>query len=129
VYSLFDTASNYGVAFTGVMDLDGDTLPVRVDTNANDEEPAIEDGSNARPASMALVLTVTVSGLKPGTAYVLYRYNSFESVPDSQFNAHQRNAAQRWSISIASGTTYTLPPQNIQSDEMAIYRAVSAAAP
>ena len=64
IYSVTNDASNYGIAVTGVMDTDHDTLPVRVATNVNDEVPAIVDGSNTRPAPMPLTLTITVSGLK-----------------------------------------------------------------
>ena len=36
---------------------------------------------------MPLTLTVVVSGLTPGVNYRLYRYNSVNAIPDSDFNA------------------------------------------
>ena len=39
VYSLSNDGTNYGIAITGVIDLNGDTLPVRIDTNLNYERP------------------------------------------------------------------------------------------
>ncbi|MBS0605284.1 MAG: hypothetical protein JSS60_09670 [Verrucomicrobia bacterium] len=128
IYSIANDASNYGIAITGVMDVNGDTLPVRLDTSVNDETPEITDGSNTRPAPKPLTLTITVSGLQPGIKYNLYRYSDFASVPDSQFNAHASQASQRWSVQTSSGTSFVLAEQ-ILSDEVAVYRCVRATAP
>jgi hypothetical protein len=128
VYSLSNDASNYGIAITGVMDLNGDTLPVRVDTNFNYEIPEIIDGSNTRPSPMPLQLTITVSDLQPEVLYHLYRYNTLDAVPDSEFNANVDAAYEHCDIQISSGSTYTMT-EEIQSDEIAVYRAVSATAP
>jgi hypothetical protein len=128
IYSVTNDASNYGIAVTGVMDTDHDTMPVRVATNVNDEVPAIVDGSNTRPAPMSLTLTITVSGLEPGVTYNLYRYNNFTSVPDHQFNANANEAYETWSINIVSGSKYSMT-ESISSDEIAAYRVVPASAP
>jgi hypothetical protein len=128
VYSLPDYGRNYGIVITGVMDRNGDTLPVRVTTNKNDERPAMERRSNARPEPMPLTLTITVSGLTPNAAYRLYRYDNLEKIPDSQFNAHAARAAESWNIRISDGSTFTLT-QEILSDEIAAYRCVRATAP
>lgn len=128
VYALPNGARNYGIAITGVMDTDGDTLPVRVATDKNYEAPAMKDGSNARPTPMPLTLKITVSKLIPDTLYRLYRYSDLASVPDSHFNAHASAASSAWSIQIPSGSTYIFT-QQIRSDDIAIYRAVKAAAP
>lgn len=109
------------------MDINGDTLPVRVDTNVNYEKPEIQDGTSTRPAPMPLVLTITISHLQPGVEYNLYRYNAFASVPNEQFNAHASSASQSWKIEIAAGDRYVMT-QEISSDEIAIYRAVKASA-
>jgi hypothetical protein len=128
IYSLSNDASNYGVAITGVMDLNGDTLPVRLDTSINYETPEIQQGSSIRPHPMPVQLTITVSGLEPGLVYNLYRYDTLASVPNSDFNAHASDAYQSWQIKISSGTSYVMT-QEIQSDETAVYRAVRATAP
>ena len=86
------------------------------------------EGSDTRPAAEPVTLTVTVSDLKPGTTYNLYRYTSMAAVPDSNINADAAKAAQKWSITIPSGSTYTMT-QNIMSDETAVYRAVPDGAP
>lgn len=128
IYSLANDGTNYGLVVTGVTDLNGDTLPVRVETNVNNEMPAIVDGSNTRPTPMPIVLTITVSDLQPGVPYHLYKYSSFTNVPNSHFNASAGNAQKSWNIQISSGTTF-VTQETINSDEVAVYRAVRASAP
>lgn len=127
IYSLSDGGRNYGIAIVGVMDRNDDTVPVRVETNVNYEKPAIKNGSNVRPTAMPLILTITVSGLKAQVAYNLYKYDSLEAVPNEQFNAHAGAACKCWRIRISSGSTYVIQ-EKIQSDEVAVYRAVKASA-
>ena len=127
VYSLPLNTTNYGVAFTGVKDAYRETLPVRITTSTNAELPSIADGSNTRPAAQAVTLTVTVSGLVPGKAYKLYRYNSMAAVPDGSFNANAAKASSVWAITITSGSTYVLT-QSIMSNQSVAYRAVPATA-
>lgn len=128
VYSLARGGSNYGVAITGIIDHDGKTLPVRLSTDLNYEKPVMQEGSNNRPAPMDLTLTITVSGLEPGTSYNLYRYNSFKSVPNSAFNGNASKADKKWKLNIKSGSTYSMK-EKISSDQTAIYRAVPDTSP
>lgn len=128
VYTLSNSGSNYGIAITGVMDLNHDTLPVRLDTDVDDESPEIRDGSNTRPAPMPLTLTITISNLIPNVLYYLYRYNNLEKVPNSQFNAQANKAIESWPVQISSGSTF-VTTQEINSNEIAVYRAVRASAP
>lgn len=128
IYSLSDQTPNYGIAIVGVLDLNGDTLPVHIETSVNYEKPEIKNGSNERPAPEPLVLTITIDQLVPNTLYYLYRYDNVQNVPDSNFNAHAAAAIERFNILISSGTSYTFT-QVINSNEMAIYRAVKATAP
>ena len=125
VYSL-SNAKNYGIAITGVADLNQETVPVRLTTSTVGESPAMAEGSNARPAPTPLTLTITVSGLTAGKTYNLYRYSSMPAVPDSNFNTNSAKAAQQWTI-VATGSTYTTT-QTIVSDETAAYRAVPVTA-
>ena len=128
VYSLGNDAYNYGIAITGVMDPNGDTLPVRIDTNLNYEQPQIAKNSSTRPKPMPLLLTVTVSGLDTYTPYNLYRYNSIDKIPTDRFNTQARNASQSWQIQVETGTTYTMQVP-IMSDETAAFRCVRTTAP
>ena len=127
VYSL-KSGGDYGIAITGIIDLNRETVPVRLTTSTNAETPVMLNGSNTRPAAKPVTLTVTVSNLKPGTTYTLYRYNSMANVPDSNINANAGKAAQKWTITIPSGSTYTMT-QTINSNETAVYRAVPVGAP
>ncbi|HEY8899603.1 MAG TPA: hypothetical protein VIM61_04270 [Chthoniobacterales bacterium] len=127
IYRLPDYGRNFGIAILGVKDRDGDTLPVRVATNRNDEVPAMARHSTDRPKPMPLTLTVTVSGLVPGVAYRLYRYDDLASIPEHDFNAAAGKAAQVWDLKITAGSAFTLR-QDILSDEVAAYRCVPASA-
>jgi hypothetical protein len=124
VYSLPNTASNYGMMITGLSDSKQETLPVRVDTNVNYEKPEMKEGSNDRPASMAVTLTVTVSKMTPNTNYMLYRYNSLAAVPESGFKEKASNAVESWKISSDTGS-YSMS-KTIQSNEIAVFRCVKA---
>lgn len=128
IYSLNGKGNNSGIAILGVKDLNGDTLPVRLDTNFNYEDPAIASYSDTRPEPMSLTLTITVSNLEPGVRYILYRYNDLDAIPDSTFNANASHAYQSWPFEIASGTTYT-QTEAIQSNEIAAFRCVKSSAP
>ncbi len=126
VYSL-SNGQDYGIAITGVLDQSHETVPVRLTTSVNSESPVMTQGATARPAAKPVTLTITVSSLKPGTTYTLYRYNSMSSVPDANFNANAAKALQKWTIT-ATASTYTMT-QTIQSNEIAVYRAVPVGSP
>jgi hypothetical protein len=128
VYSIDNSGHNYGMAFTGVMDADHETVPVRVATSVNDEQPHIRYRSANRPPARPLTLTVTVSGLTPGHVYKVYRYSNFNATPNDHFNAHASAATKTWAVEIAAGSTYTITDPIMSNDE-AIYRAVPATAP
>jgi len=127
VYTLANTVNNYGMVVTGVKDANSETIPVRVDTNYNYEDPQIGVNSDTRPDSMALKLSVTVtnSATDGSTKFVLYRYNSLSAVPDSNFNAHASDAKSSVSLTLAAGEVYTFT-ENIQSSEVVVYRCVKA---
>ncbi len=127
LYSLPSSVRHFAIALTGVTDPAHETLPVRVSTNVNYETPHIQNGSNVRPASMPLTLTVTVSGLHPGTAYTVYRYDSVAAVPTTAFNSDAAAAAQSWHFTAGAGT-YSLS-QVVRSDDQVLYRAVPSAGP
>ena len=128
VYSLSNDGTNYGIALTGVADLNGETLPINVETNLNNESPEIAKGSNTPPSPMPLILKITISGLEPDVEYNLYRYNVLANVPDENFNAQAGKAYKSWRFQTQSGNAYSITEQ-INSDEIAVYRAVKAAGP
>ncbi|WP_179257826.1 hypothetical protein [Burkholderia sp. AU6039] len=116
------------MAITGIIDGDGQTLPIRLSTNANYEKPVIREGSNARPPAQELMLTIIILGLVPGLSYNQYRYDSFQSVPNAAFNAAADNADKKWEIKIESGSTFSMKEQ-IKSNQIVVYRAVPKTAP
>eukprot|EP01040_Poterioochromonas_malhamensis_P005653 gene5653-6075_t len=124
IYSLPNTASNYGLYITGIADKNSETLPIRIDTNLNYEKPEIVDGSNTRPNSMGLTLTATVSGLTINSNYNCYRYTSLESIPESNFNSNASKASQIYSFK-ATATNYSWNI-DIQSNEIVALRCVKA---
>ncbi|RUY27369.1 hypothetical protein EN978_25175 [Mesorhizobium sp. M7A.F.Ca.US.001.04.1.1] len=128
VYSLASGGSNYGIAITGIIDHDGEALPVRLSTDLNYENPVMKEGANTRPLPHDVELTVTVSGLRPGIPYNLYRYDSFQSVPNSAFNAAEKQAQRKWKINIKSGSAFSMK-EVISSSQTVIYRAVPETAP
>ena len=118
---------NAGVAITGVSDLNGETVPVRLATDLNYENPAIINGSTTPPAATPVTLTATVYGLTTGVKYNVYQYNSLTSIPNSAFNANASVAYQIFTFT-ASGSTYVLPQISIMSNQVAAFRAVPASA-
>lgn len=128
IYTLPDDGADYGIAILGVADVNGDTLPVRVDTNRNFEQPSILDGSSRRPAPMPLTLRVTVSGLDPGGDYLVYRYDRLTSIPKERFNARASKAVEIIPVRITSGSSITFTRSILSSDQVA-FRCVRATAP
>ena len=127
-YSLPAGVRDYGMAILGVSDPRRETLPIRVESSVNYEKPKMRNHSSVRPKAMPLVLTVTVSGLKTGIAYVLYRYDSFSAVPDERFNANAAHASKHWEIRLRSGSSFVVR-ERIMSDRVVVYRAVPSSGP
>jgi hypothetical protein len=128
IYSLIDDRRNFGVAILGVLDRDGETLPVRVSTDVNYEAPQIASGSTQRPKPERIVLTIAISALRPGRSYNLYRYDRLDAIPDHAFNADAAAAAQHWRIAGGPDGRFVMT-QEIWSNEIAAYRTVPADAP
>jgi len=115
------TKTNYAVAVTGIKDASATSLPVRLKVNSQ-KEPSIPGGK----APSLLTGTVTVSGLTPGVAYTLLRFDTSASVPTTG-NAAAFLAAP-WGSSVkftATAATWTYTdPKKIPSNGVAYYRAV-----
>ncbi|MBY0573632.1 MAG: hypothetical protein K2P84_08120 [Undibacterium sp.] len=118
---------NAAVAITGVIDLNHETVPVRLATDLIYESPAITDKSNTAPAAGPLKLTATVYGLTAGVKYNVYQYNSLAAIPNSAFNANASAAKQTFTF-VATDSSYVLPAINILSNQVAAFRAVPASA-
>ncbi len=142
---------NYAYAVSGVLDSQGNTLPVQLSITNNDnpmnpiagynyEAPMIGTSivgnsfTNTLPTAIRLTLSATVSGLVTGNAYNLYLYKFTArpllgafAVPTSNFNANAGLATQTLSF-VATGPTYTSVVEALSSDTIA-FRAVPATAP
>jgi len=81
-----------------------------------------------RKMPFILLAIILVSGLQPNVDYNLYKYNNFEAVPNSNFNAQASHACEIWYFQSTSTQPYVLI-QQINSNEIAIYRAVKTTAP
>lgn len=127
IYSLPSsvTAGQFGIAHSGIMDDNGDCLPVRVDTNVNYEDPEIDNHSETRPASMEIKLTITVSGIQQGVSYILYKYDNENDVPTARFNANKAKAVSSITF-VDPGTHSFVTTETIMSSQKAFYRCVRA---
>ncbi|MFZ6874197.1 hypothetical protein ACO0LF_19240 [Undibacterium sp. Di27W] len=121
------STQNAAVAITGVIDLNHETVPVRLATDLNYENPAMSKGSNTAPAAAPLSLTATVYGLTAGVKYNVYQYNTLTAIPNSAFNANASAAYQSYTFT-ATNSSYVLPEIKIMSNQVAAFRAVPASA-
>jgi len=128
VYSITNSGKNYGISISGVIDLNGDTIPVRCTTDVNREDPEIKDGTSVAPKPGRITLTATVTIPDSTQAYNLYLYDSFDNVPTSTFNALASQASMKWAIPQGTGETFSVSVQ-ILSNQTAVFRAVNVNAP
>ena len=119
--------ANYGIAITGIDDVDHETLPVRLTTDI-DYEPAIAPGADTPPAPVPLLITVHVAGLAPHVDYRLYCYDDFDAVPVKQFNANSARAVAAWDVRISEGSS-TDVAYRTTTDKTAVFHAVRADGP
>jgi hypothetical protein len=82
----------YGIAHTGVVDANKNTLPVKITTSSEYENPPIKEGSETRPPFTNVTLNVTISKMTPSVSYKVYKYDNEALIPTSKFNANAKNA-------------------------------------
>ncbi|MUH46451.1 MAG: hypothetical protein F2793_08045 [Actinobacteria bacterium] len=127
-YSLLNRPMDYATAVTGVRDLDGVTIPVRLTSSADGEGAQDGDRLEAPPAPRAIDLTATVTIPDPSLGYNVYLYDDFAKVPVSNFNASSANALQAWTIAPGTATTWSRTISTM-SDQTRVFRAVPTSAP
>ena len=127
-YSLLNRPMNYATAVTGVRDLDGVTIPVRLTSSTDGEGAQDDDRLVAPPAPKAIDLTATVTIPDSTRGYNVYLYDDFAKVPVSNFNASAANAVQSWTIPPGSGATWSKTITTM-SDQTRVFRAVPISAP
>jgi hypothetical protein len=75
-----------------------------------------------------MTLTATVSIPDQSVAYNVYRYDDFEDVPASSFNASASRAAESWVVPAGSGAQWVVTIATM-SDATVVLRAVPQSAP
>lgn len=107
----------YGCAITGILDTSGAALPVRIQL-ADWSEPDVMAGE----APTMLAGTVSVSGLTPGNSYSLYRYNSHQNVPTTDYARSNHSSVVNF---VANSRTATFPV-TLVSNGVAVFRCLPA---
>ena len=128
LYSLRDRPANYATAISGIVDVDGVTIPVRLTSDANGEGEWNVTVGKKQPPSFAITLTAHVSIPDEDVAYNLYLYDDFGAIPRSRFNALADRAIQSWQIPAGSGPIWKVTI-DAMSDQTRIFRAVPVTAP
>ena len=109
------TDNDFGCAITGIQDISGEALPVRMELNRNDEPNLIQ-----KKAAVSLSAVVTISRLQVGRAYALYRYNNCLDVPVQKYAQSKYSTVVKF---VAKKTTETFPA-TILSSGVAIFRCL-----
>ena len=117
----------YGIAHTGIIDVNKDTLPIQIKTSSVYENPPIKQGSETRPTSTNVTLNVTISKMVPSMSYKLYKYDNETLIPTSKFNLNAKNAVTVKTILSPNGT-FTFY-ETITTNKKAFYRCVPTTAP
>jgi hypothetical protein len=128
VYSLRDRPANYATAISGIADVDGVTIPVRLTSDVNGEGEWNVAVGKQPPAPIPMTLTAHVSIPDDDVSYNLYLYDDFADVPTAGFNAAADRAIQTWQIPAGSGPIWKLTI-DAMSDQTRIFRAVPVTAP
>ncbi len=113
---------DYAVSITGV-NATSPLIPLSISAPIC-EEPSIAEGSTQQPPATAITLTITM-GNPPEANVNVYKYNDLSKVPTSNFNANASQASMKW---LHQNSAMTIQ-DTIQSNEIAIYRAVLASDP
>jgi hypothetical protein len=117
MYPCFDESVTYGLAVKGLAVTGSLPVSLKVDIV---EEPNVRSGD--KPT--AVHGEVTVSGLKAGTKYTLYRYGSTEALPNAQ---PFEKGAEYTHTFVASGATWTYKdPTSFLSNSATYYLAADA---
>lgn len=106
----------FGCAITGIRDETKSLLPVRVSVDQH-KEPDVVDGEKPE----TLKLTVTASDLKPGQAYVMYRYDDHRQVPTKDYAKSRHHSARKF---VAKKTTHVFVDE-CPSNGVSMYRCLA----
>lgn len=105
----------YGVAVTGIVDKNKETVPVSLSIDSWNE-PNVSLGE----APKKINATIHINSLIPGQKYVLLKYTDYTKVPDRDFI---NSSADKVNAFIATGSSITLS-DSFMSNTLGIYRCV-----
>jgi len=132
--NILPTYTNVGIAITGVNSSEPSLVRIQL-TSPDMENTPMVNGSNIRPASNPMTLTIHLYALQANKTYHLYRYKNPLVVPTHNFNATYTQNSTSGDILIDIINTNSSPPIDtimtkvIQSNEIAIFRCVLSTAP
>ena len=121
-YSIPNDANNFALAISGVVDHDQVTIPVMLQASRNDE-PLFREAAQRPPVPEPLGIRATVLIADQSQSYNVYRYDSFDKVPEGFFNASSAAAVQSWVIPAYSGDSVVFDINVLTSDTV-VFRAV-----
>lgn len=108
---------DYGVAITGIVDMDKETVPVSLSIDSWNE-PNVTLGETP----ITLNATIHIQSLTPGQKYVLLKYTDIAQVPEKDFI---NSSGERVASFVADESSMTLT-DSFLSDTLAVYRCVRA---
>ena len=106
---------DYGCAVTGIVDVKHETVPVSLRINFWNE-PNVSLKEKAK----TLHGVITINSLRPGSKYLLLRYNNYKKLPKSGFAASKADKTVKFTAD-AKMMTFN---DSIKSNTVAIYRCV-----
>ena len=90
-YFCIPSIYGFGCAITGIKDETGALLPIRISVD-QDHEPDVVKGE----APVEITLTISISSLKAGNAYILYRYDDYKNVPTRDYAKSKFHSARKF---------------------------------
>jgi hypothetical protein len=126
IYSLALGSHHYGTAVTGIVDPNGETIPVSLTSSSDGEGLQNQSRLVAPPPASRIRLTAHVRIPDVTRSYTVYMYDTFSKVPTSDFAAHSANAVNSWTIPAGSGRHWSVTVSALSSDTR-VFRAVRTA--
>ena len=121
-YSISSVVENYGLAHSGLQTFGWESVSVA--TNYCFENPAIHGGSDTRPTSMPLSLSVPATGLSSSYSYTLFKFDDESKVPrgGDLESLSRKNAVETWDLPTPDETVVI--KDDIKSSDKAFYRCL-----
>jgi hypothetical protein len=126
IYSLALGSHHYGTAVTGIVDPNGETIPVSLTSSSDGEGLQNQSRLVSPPPASRIRLTAHVRIPDVTRSYTVYMYDTFSKVPTSDFAAQSAKAVAAWTIPAGSGKHWSVTVPALSSDTR-VFRAVRTA--